>query len=374
MQDDAFVVVFPSEFSRRRTGQLVENIRGVLKARGQEFQSVKRDGGVVVVRASDPVFASSAINQLFGIERIAIARQARNDFKSVVSEITRLGGSLLLRGEKFLVRIEGDARGFVPRDAEMAATSSIIEKKSGLGAAPGSEGRHDKLLYTYITRKFAYVCIFLDHGHGGVPNCSQNQGIVCPVYDGISAVSCIETIRRGFDVRIVAVYRKKSELNRIAKMLSRVIAHTPQERADLEFYSFGPKQKISNRYDFVNSTVQLCRIIAENAGIQRVSVPISDHLFPVEFTESISRFIYGSGLIPYLPIQGLEDGIRDMAREYVLEGHVGRIAVHAGRGFSDVGQARFVTNAAGALERKQAISVRIGPNNLHDILDAIENH
>ena len=93
----------------------MKNIKKILKIKNQSFKFVKRDGDIILVDANDPVFASSAINLLFGIEKIAIARQTKNNFQDIVSEITSIGGNLLLKGEKFLVRVEGISKGFLQK-------------------------------------------------------------------------------------------------------------------------------------------------------------------------------------------------------------------------------------------------------------------
>ncbi len=179
MNEVSYVVVFPTIFSKNKISQLITNIKKVLKIKNQQFKSVKRDGDVILIDANDPVFASSAINLLFGIEKIVIARQIKNNFQDIVSEITSVGGNLLLKGEKFLVKVEGTSKGFLTKDIEIAATSSIIEKKSNLGAHPGTDENYDKLLYSYLTKNNAYICIFLDKGKGGIPYQSQSQKTIC---------------------------------------------------------------------------------------------------------------------------------------------------------------------------------------------------
>ena len=144
MNEISYVVVFPSIFSKNKIPQLIKNIKKILKIKNQEYNSVKRDGDIILVDANDPVFASSAINLLFGIEKIAITRQVKNDFQNIISEITTIGGNLLLKGEKFLVKVEGISKGFLVKDIEIAATSNIIEKKSNLGAHPGTDENFDK--------------------------------------------------------------------------------------------------------------------------------------------------------------------------------------------------------------------------------------
>ena len=111
---------------------------------------------------------------LFGIEKIGIARQTKNNLKEIVSEITSIGGNLLLKGEKFLVKVEGTSKGFLTKDIEIAATSSIIEKKSNLGAQPGTEENYDKLLYTYLTKKM-HTFVFYGQGMSGIPYISNKK-------------------------------------------------------------------------------------------------------------------------------------------------------------------------------------------------------
>ncbi len=103
MSQNASIVVFPSIFARNKIKQLESNIKKILKIKNQEFQKISRDESLIIIDANDPVFASSAINLLFGIKRVAIAKQIKNDFNTVVSEITKIGSNLILKGEKFYV-------------------------------------------------------------------------------------------------------------------------------------------------------------------------------------------------------------------------------------------------------------------------------
>jgi len=150
MNKISYVVVFPTIFSKNKISELILNIKKILRMKNQQFKSVKRDGDIILIDANDPVFASTTINLLFGIEKIIIAKQIKNKFEEIVSEITSISGNLLLKGEKFLVSVEGISKGFVVKDIEIAATSNIIEKKSKLGAHPGTNKKYDKMLYTFL--------------------------------------------------------------------------------------------------------------------------------------------------------------------------------------------------------------------------------
>ena len=98
-----------------------------------------------------------------------------------------------------------------------------MKKKSKLGARPGTEENYNKLLYTFLTKKNAYICIFMDKGQGGIPYNSPKQNTICSVYDELSAVSCFETIKQGYDSKIIICYRKKSELMSLVKTINRII-------------------------------------------------------------------------------------------------------------------------------------------------------
>ena len=138
MKDEVFVVVFPSIFSKNKVSSLITNIKKVLKIQNQEFRKIRKEGSVIIVEANDPVFASSAINTLFGINGVAIAKQVDNDFESIVNGISKIAADIFLNGERFLVEIEGYAKGFTTKDIELAATSSVIEKTADMGIKPGT--------------------------------------------------------------------------------------------------------------------------------------------------------------------------------------------------------------------------------------------
>ena len=375
MSDNASVVVFPSIFAKNKVNSLVSNIKKILKIRNQQFQNVRKDDSIVIVEANDPVFASSAINLLFGIERVAIAKQVKNEFDVVVSAITKIGSNLLLKGEKFYVKVEGHASGYIPKDIEIAATSSLIEKTTKLGSKPGTEEKHDKLLYTYLTKSYAYVCIFTDQGHGGVPNNSQNEQTICCIYDELSAVSCLEAIKEGFDVKIIVCYRKQSDLLNLVKILNNILPRTIQSKVDLEFFKLTIKGTNTQSYlRMVESIVEILISCANSNNIKRVSLAISSLIFPSLFIENILKRVFQNGLIPHIPLSGLDDNILDNAKEIGLAKYLPRIEKLGKMKFNsllnDQKQAKKLADQA--LKAKRNITITVGPTNVHDILDSIK--
>ena len=371
MNEISYVVVFPTIFSKNKISQLVLNIKKILKIKNQQFKSVKRDGGVVLVDANDPVFASSAINLLFGIEKIMIARQIKNDFQEIVSEITSISGNLLLKGEKFLVKVEGTSKGFLVKDVEIAATSSIIEKKSNLGAHPGTDENYDKLLYTFLTKNYAYISIFSDKGNGGVPYQSQNEKTICAVYDELSAVSCFETIKQGYDTKIIVCYRQKSELMNLVKIIHQIIPRLIQNEIELKFFRLKINPSgIKNYLIYVNSIIEI--MLKESDS--RISLSLSPLVFSSKFIDNSIKKVFGKNKIPIIPLAGVDTNLFNEAKEIGLENRVKKLEKIVTSRFDDI--TTFLKKEVEiSIKTKKVISIKLGPNNVHDILDSLEeNH
>jgi hypothetical protein len=376
MTNNASVVIFPSIFAQNKINELISNIKKILKIQNQHFQKIRKDDSIIVVEANDPVFASSTINLLFGIDKVAIAKQIKNEYDVLVSSITKIGSNLLLKGDTFYVKVEGQSKGYLPKDIEFAATSSLIEKTTKLGARPGTEDKHDKLLYTYLTKLNAYVCIFTDNGNGGIPNNFQNEKIICCIYDELSAVSCLETIKEGFEVKILVCYHKESDLLKFVKILNNLIPRMLKSKIELEFYQIEIKDTSAQDYLVLIETItEVMLATATLDKIKRLSLSLSPSIFPQSFIDRITKKVYQNNLIPYLSLSGFDEKVLNYAKELGLEKHLTKI--------EKLGKMKFDPNVKGkknasnlaqkALKTKQIVSVAVGPNNVHDILDSLKS-
>ncbi len=378
MSENAFVVVFPSIFAKNKVNQLESNIKKILKIKNQEFRKIKRDDSVIVIDANDPVFASSAINLLFGIKKVAIAKQVKNDFNTIVSEITKIGSNLLLKGEKFYVQVEGFSTGFLTKDIEISATSSIIEKTVKLGAKPGSEEKYDKLLYTYLTKSNAYVCVYVDDGFGGIPYNSQNERVVCAIYDELSAISCLETIKEGFDVKIIVCYKQKSDLTNLVKILNQILPRTTRSKIDVEFFQIpikgsSPKSLLT----LIDSVTEILIRVAKANKINKISLGLSPLIFPSSFVENSIKQVFRNNFTSLIPLSGLDDGIFEDAKELGLGKYLSKIEKLGKMSFSKqyASKVEIKKIVENTLKKRKIVSIVIGPNNVHEILDSLEeNH
>lgn len=371
MDESAFVVVFPSVFAKSKQGQLIQNIRKILKIQGQKFGKISRDGELVIVDANDPVFASSAINLLFGVSRIVIARRVENKYDTVVSSIARIGANLLLSGEQFYVKVEGHSTGYIPKDVELAATSALIEKSGKSGCRPGTEERHDKQIYCYLTQKNAYIAIFSDEGHGGVPYNSQGQQMICCMYDELSAIACLEAIKQGFDVRLAVCYND-SNVHDMAKMVNRIIPRTLSQNVTLDFFNVTPGQ---NAKGVLRGALVATRIMCELAKeykIQRVGLALSPLAYPAWFIDANTEIVRRGRLSPWLLLSGIDGDLIRAAKEMGLGKHLRRIERFGTMKFTKDG-----ADVAQLLQRAKKsriqVALRVGPNNIHEMLDQIKH-
>lgn len=373
MSNHSFVVVFPSVFAKNKIDLLVSNIKYVLKVQNQKYTKITKDDSVIVIDANDPVFASSTVNMLYGIDRVAIAKQVKNEFDVIVSTIAKIGTNLLLSGERFLVNVEGYSAGFMAKDVELAATSSLIEKTTTLGAKPGTPERYDKLIYVYLTKLHGYICIFTDRGHGGIPYDSQNERVICCIYDELSAVSCLETIKEGFDVKLVICYNNKSQLIDLVKILNRILPRIIHPEIELEFFYLNMKNNVKNILLTVETVIEILCFVAKSNKIKKIALSLSPLIFPSNFVNNIIQQVYRKNFIPWLPLAGLDRDVFDNAKEIGLEKYVTKIEKLASLKFNGKTyerEAQIVANQA--VKTKKVLSIKIGSNNVHDILDSLK--
>lgn len=386
--DDPFVVIIvPTVFAEKRVALLVNNAKSALKSAGQPFKSVARDGQLIVVEgAADPVLASTAVGMLSGVQRVGVARRADATLAGAAEAISQVAGSILLEGEAYLVRVGGRPRGYVPGDLEMATTSSIIERHAGIGARPGTPARHDRELYAYVTAKHSYACLFADRGMGGVPAGTHPEPVACCMFDGLSAAACLEAIRQGYDVRMSVVYSTEAELRRLARAAGRLVPRTAASLlgggpVDVEFVRV--KKAAGGRAARLLASCLLAAKAAEKAGIKRAVLPVSPVVDSQAAIDAAAGELARRGIASYAPLGALEDEIFANAGMAGFEGFAREAArLAAGAAATDASLqkgggekavrgilARAKEMAAGAQHAR--VSVRAGPNTVHEMLDAV---
>ena len=377
MSERTVIVVFPTIFSLNKIDYLTSNISKILKMKNQSYGKIQQNDSVIIIDAKDPVIASSMIGTLFGIEKIAIATEVENRFETVLSNIAKTGANLLLRGEKFLVKVEGQAIEYLAKDLELAATSSLIEKTSHLQTKPGSETSYDKILYTYLTKSHAYICIFIDKSNGGIPYNSHNEKILCCVHDEFSAISCLQIIKMGFEPKILVCYRTESDLLNIVKMINQILSHIIQDKVELQFCKLSLGSSGSSDVLLkVAIITEILTVIATKTKIERVSVAISSLIFPAWFIEYNAKVVLKKNLVPWFPLQGIDNSIFENANELGLEKYMSRIQNLCKLKFksNNIQKDKIHKVSQAAMKTRKTIMVKTGTKNVHDIIDSLKSN
>ena len=374
MNEKTVLVVFPSVFSLNKMDDLETSISKILKIKKQSFTCVRKNDSVIVVEANDPVFASSTIGSLFGVDRIAIAKEVKNQFDTVLSTITSTSMNLLLKGEKFYIKVEGRSSDYLTKDLEIAATSSLIEKSTDLQVKPGLESDHSRLLYTYLTESHAYVCIFVDKGLGGIPYNSQKETMLCCIYDELSAIACLQSIKMGFDAKMLVSYSNDSDLLKISKMINRVLPSVVQEKITLQFCKMPKTQDPLMK---ILVMIYLMISIASSRKIKHVALPILPFTLPVWFVEDSTKAVFQKNLIPWIPLAGMDSSILENSRQIGLEKYIVNLENLCKSKFTkrNIPKRKIQKNVSDALKSLKSISLTVGPKNVHDIIDSLRmNH
>jgi adenylyl- and sulfurtransferase ThiI len=369
MIKDTFVIVYPSLFAENKINQLIENIKKILKIKNLKFGKITKDDFLICVQADDPVFVSSAIALLFGIKQIVIAKKIKNDFKTIVSQVGEIGSNLLLKGEKFYVKADGNAKGFVIKDLELAATSTLIQKNQKISAKPGTESKHDKLLQVYVTKSNAYVCIFVDEGLGGAVNNSQLQKSICCITDEFSAVSCLETIKQGFEVKLLICYETREDLIHLVKIIDKILPRMLRSEMELEFHKISKFGK--NSEDVLSKNSLITDILINSAKekkISHISLTTSPLIFPSTYVETLQKRVFAAGIIPHISLSGIDSEIIKNAKEIGMKKYVLKIEKFMKTNFT---KSKSKPNKKEKTSKK-IIKIRLGPNNVHTILDSLE--
>src|ERR687884_1674880 len=221
------LIVFPSAFSANKMDELKSLISKKLQLSNIKVSKIVNEEACIAFEVTDVVEAAEITSEMFGIDKVAIAKRIENQFNDVVTEIVNTGKQIILPGEKFFVKVctsnTTKKLSYVGRDIEFASVGNLTAELSNIGVtAAKNECGADKLILAYVGKDSAYVCLQIDKGLGGLPFGYQNEKLICGIHNILSLLSCMLAVKCGFIPELFILYSNEYDLKENAKMFGHI--------------------------------------------------------------------------------------------------------------------------------------------------------
>jgi len=416
-QGKTVLLVFPSQFSIGRFDKLIADIKDALRSKDVGLRDILLEKECVIFELDDVVEGAAITAEMFGIDKVAIAKKVSTArFEEVLAQVVNIGKLKILPKEKFFVKVQISDNAKVdykPRDLEFASTgeltaalqsslsqsvlssprqSSTFSSSSSSSASSLSSAARpakneldaDRLIEVFIGKKSAYVCIEIDAGLGGLPFACQEEKVLCSIHNALSAISCMAVIKCGFFPEIIILYTDDDDLRQNLKTFGLVVNRLNTKNysirlARVEGLQKQQQQRQSNHKTILKEIVA-ARVLTRMRG-KGVVVPLSTAIHPLWLIELTFKKILSSNKIPWMPLLLPTQGIYDIAKELGMEEHKLRLMsdqscmIDGLLTFTKQDYAKYRksidTMTESALKNMNTISFEIGPNYLHDILDSV---
>jgi len=431
-QGRTVLLVFPSQFSIGRIDKLISVIKDALRSKDIEIRDIVLEEECVVFELANVVEGASIIGEMFGVDKVAIAKKVSTSrFEEVITEVVNIGKLKILPNEKFFVKVQISHNAKVnykPRDLEFASTGELIAAlQSSLSHSLSSSSRQsstfsssssssslssfarpardesdaDRLIEILIGKLSTYVCIEIDAGLGGLPFASQDQKVLCTIHNTLSAISCMAVLKCGFFPEIVILYTDDDNLRQNLKIFGLVVnkINTKKYLIRLAKIEELQKQKRNQNQDQKQKRKQLQlqqqresshkTILQEIVATQVLTrmrgkgivMPLCAAIHPPWLIESTFKKLLSLNRIPWMPLLLPIQGIYGMANELGMDEH--KLQLLSDQGcmidtlltFTKQDYAKYRKTidkmTESALKNMKTISFEIGPNYLHDILDSV---
>jgi hypothetical protein len=371
------LIVFPSSFSLNKKDELKALINKKLQLCNIKVSKIVNEEACIAFEVTDVVEAAAITSEMFGIDKVAIAKDIENQFNDVVNEIVNTGKQIILPGEKFFVKVctssTAKKLSYAGRDIEFASVGNLIAELSYMRVTPAKNERGaDKLILVYVGKDSAYVCLQIDKGLGGLPFGYQNEKLICGIHNILSLLSCMLAVKCGFIPELFILYSNEYDLKENAKMFGHIADKMAVKRHTIRLM----------HVDIHNDNIKLMlqeSIFTKVSTLlpgKRLVVPLSAAIHPSWFVEEITEKIVHTGKISWMPLMLLTTGIYHEAIAMGLKHKIMLInALINNMTFTKLEFKKYQnvvdTLSNVAIKNMKTISLNIGPNYLHNIIDSV---
>jgi hypothetical protein len=157
----------------------------------------------------------------------------------------------------------------------------------------------------------------------------------------------------------------------LVKIINQIIPRLVQDKIELEFFQLKIKPNgIKNYLIYVNSILE---IMLKHSN-SHVSLALSPLVFSTNFIDNSLKQVFAKKKIPIIPLAGVDDNLFNDAKEIGLERNIKKLEKIVTISSNEI-PVFSKKEVESALKTKKKISVQVGPNNIHDMLDSLEeNH
>jgi hypothetical protein len=342
------VLAFPSAFADQAFVQAIKRIDAKAK--------ITFEQAFLACESNNPVELASRLKGSFGFESVAIARRVKNQFQELSGAIAEVGLKNILPGEKFLVKVKaGRANDYVGRDVEFASSGNLTAKLAKIGASPAkSDQKADRTILAFVGKKFAYVCMQVSKGPGGLPIGSLGIAL-CGLYGSLSFLSCYAAARAGFTPEIIMLYSDEGELQCNARLAEILARRMGVEEQVIRLAPMHIPKDIA--VELVKDAIAAKVLIAQPGD--RVILPFTPAFHPVWFIEAIVGKAITAGKMPYLPPM-----FAKIPKDYAAK-------MQAAITKSEFQKYSSAIDVSAKWSINKMKKLKVGPNYLHHILDSI---
>ncbi len=326
-------------------------------------RKVVLESGFVACEAVDPVELASKLARLPGIDKVSVAKRVPSLFPVVSKTISDAGKAAILPGQRFFVKAlasNPEKLDFTSRDVEFYSTGTLTAKLASIGATPAkSEMEAEKTIVAYIG-KSSYVCIQTMDGVGGA--LYGSSGRACSVIHGpLSAFSCLQAIRSGFDMGMFLLYDDDDSLRQNAKLAEKISKAKVVTRDTI---CVGHAVLPDCSDDAVR--MLLLEKLALKAAIlmpeKRAILSLSLAFHPQWFIESAMQEIYAAGKIPYTPLLFLSSRQPELdGKEISLAKKMRAVSAKSLQKYADLI----------SVKDTKILRLEVGPDYLYNIIDSV---
>jgi hypothetical protein len=377
--DNVVLLVFPSAFSANRKDKLITMVKKKLQLRHIKVNKIILEESCIAFEVSDVVEAASSAAEMFGIDKVAIAKQVTNRFTNIVKTIVNTGKQIILPKEKFFVKVEVDHNtklNYVGRDVEFVSSGDLTANLSSIAAQPAkNEYDADKIILSYIGKNSAYVCIQIDKALGGLPFGSQKEKVVCSIHNTLSALSCLMAIQCGFIPELLILYTDYNDLKENVKLVGYIYNRMSIKKHKIRIARIDIPDNSNYCLKFIlqeSVSARILTLLPEKGLV----IPLSAAIHPPWFVEATIKKIGFTGKMPWMPLMLMTDSIYYNAKYVGLEDKIATIetiistSVLKKEEYKKHEKKIDILSKA-AIKNMKTVSLNIGPNYLHDIIDSI---